>query len=262
MRFLLSLLLMCCCAQVLADRTDVVPLRHKIAEDLLPSLRQTFPEAGIQSFNGQLIVRAPDEATFRRIIDLVRQLDTATRRLRITVEQRESRDADNVRIDAQGRVVISEQGADGEAVIAGDARQSRDMAVSRQTLSTLDGSSAAILLGSQRFVPMLSFAHRPGYRIVTVGGAWQSAGTGFQIEPRLIGDQVQLRLSPQSSQFQRDGSVSVKGIYSEVQGRLGEWLPVGESSQETGAGQRGVFSYSESRELKRYTVWVRVEAAE
>lgn len=240
MHFLLSLLLMCCCAQVLADRTDVVPLRHKIAEELLPSLRQTFPEAGIQSFNGQLIVRAPDEATFRRIVDLVRQLDTATHRLRITVEQR----------------------ADGEAVIAGDARQSRDTAVSRQTLSTLDGSSATILLGSQRFVPMLSFVHRPGYRIVTVGGAWQSAGTGFQIEPRLIGDQVQLRLSPQSSQFQRDGSVSVKGIYSEVQGRLGEWLPVGESSQETGAGQRGVFSYSESRELKRYTVWVRVEAAE
>lgn len=259
MRFLLSLCLVSCCAQAVAERTDVVPLRHKVAEEIVPALRQTFPEAGFQTFNGQLIVRAPDEATFRRIVDLVTRLDTRTRTLRITVEQRESDSGSDTRIDAQGQVVISNRGGGGELAIRGDNREQDRSVVSRQTVSTLDGSRAWIELGNQRFIPVISFIHRPGYQIVTHGGVWQSAGTGFGVEPRLFGEQVQLRLAPQTGRLLPYGAASVSRSYSEVQGRLGEWLPVGESTQEAGGSERGLFSRSGAQFLKRYTVWVRVE---
>lgn len=262
MRFLLSLCLVFCCAQAWAERTDVVPLRHKVAEEIVPALRQTFPEAGFQSFNGQLIVRAPDEATFRRIVDLVTRLDTRARTLRITVEQRESDSGSDTRIDAQGQVVIANRGGGGELAIGGDSREASSHAVSRQTVSTLDGLRAWIELGSQRFVPVISFVHRPGYRIVTHGGVWQSAGTGFQVEPRLIGEQVQLRLAPQTGRLLPHGAVSVSRSYSEVLGRIGEWLPVGESTQEAGSDEHGLFSRSGAQALKRYTVWVRVDVAD
>lgn len=262
MRFLLSLCLVFCCAQAVAERTDVVPLRHKIAEEIAPALRQTFPEASFQSFNGQLIVRAPDEVTFRRIVDLVARLDTRARTLRITVEQRESDSGSDSRVDAQGQVVISNRGSGGELTISGDSREYDRNVVSRQMVSTLDGSRAWIELGSQRFIPMISFVHRPGYRIVTHGGVWQSAGTGFQVEPHLLGEQVQLRLAPQTGRLLPQGAASVSSIYSEVQGRIGEWLPVGESTQEADRSGRGLFSRSGSQSVKRYTVWVRVDATD
>lgn len=245
---------------VWADRTDVIPLRHKLPEDLVSPLRQTFPEAGIQTFNGQLIVRAPDDATFRRIVDLVNRLDTATRSLRITVEQREGSSTNSRRIDAQGQVIISNRGSGGQITINGDQRDSQRSSNASQSVRTMDGSPAFIQLGSQRFIPTLSFSYRPGYRIATVGGEWQSAGTGFYAEPRLIGDQVQLRLSPQSSHFTANGNVNVKSVYSEVQGQLGEWLPIGESVQQSAGEQSGSTSNGSMQGSKRYSVWARVDA--
>ena len=261
MRILLPVCLALSCSLTWADRSDVIALRHKIPEDLLQPLRQTFPEAGIQAFNGQLIVRAPDNATFQRIVDLVAKLDSATRTLRITVEQRENRGAAETRIDTQARIVASNRGADGQVVISGDAQERRSTGSMRQVLNTQDGSPATIQLGSQRFIPRLSFIYRPDYRMAVFGGEWQVAGTGLYVEPHLIGDQVQLRLAPETRQFSSSGTLQARSLYSQVQGRLGEWLPVGEMTQQLSADARGAFSGTDTQRLQTWTVWVRVDAA-
>lgn len=249
------------CSLTWADRSDVIALRHKIPEDLLQPLRQTFPEAGIQAFNGQLIVRAPDDATFQRIVGLVAKLDSTTRSLRITVEQRENRVGAETRIDTQARIVASNRGADGQAVISGDTQERRSAGSMRQVLNTLDGSPATLQVGSQRFIPRLSFIYRPDYRIAVFGGEWQTVGAGLYVEPRLIGDQVQLRLAPEASHFSSSGTIQTRGVYSQVQGRLGEWLPVGEMTRQFSSAARGVLSGSDSQHMQTWTVWVRVDAA-
>ncbi|BCL76164.1 hypothetical protein JHS3_19000 [Jeongeupia sp. HS-3] len=237
----------------LADVVDTVQLRHKTASELAPLLQQAFPDAAIQGFYDQLVVRAPDEATFARISALVSRLDTPTRRLTVSVEQRESGSRSG--LDADGSVVISNRGSG--AVVAIDAQRSRDTRQAAvQRVTTIDGGRAMISLGESRFVPTLSWVFRPGYSIVTQGGQWQSVGSGFWVEPQVVGERVQLRLYPQSSRFNGNGSIDQRAVYSEVAGALGEWLPVGESTQQA----RGSGIGSRVQAATVYTVWVRVDA--
>ncbi|WP_035059904.1 hypothetical protein [Andreprevotia chitinilytica] len=243
----------------LADRIDVLPLKHKLAEELAPALQQAFPEAVIQAFKGQMIVRAPDDATFKRIVALAAQLDTRTQSLIVTVEQREAATSSSSDIDANGRAVISNRGVDGELAISADARESQRSSNASQQVTTIDGGRAMISLGQSRFYPTLSVAFRPGYAIVTRGGVWQSAETGFWVEPQLLGDLVRLRLYPRSSSFNRNGSINERSVYSEVSGRVGEWLPVGQSNQSASTSSDGTLSSSRSNGSQSYTVWVKVD---
>ncbi|AOY00335.1 hypothetical protein [Jeongeupia sp. USM3] len=237
----------------LADVVDTVRLRHKPAAEIVPALQQAFPDAGISGFYDQLIVRAPDAATLAAIAALVERLDTRAQRLTVSVEQRES--AATAGIEAGGAVVISNRGS--AAAVRLGATQSGDTRSALQKVTTMDGGRAMISLGESRFVPTLSFVYRPGYRIASYGGQWQDAGSGFWAEPRLLGGEVRLRLYPQSSRFNADGSVAYRGVYSEVAGALGEWLPVGESTRQASGSGIG----SQSQSSTRYTVWVRVDVA-
>ncbi|WP_432719330.1 hypothetical protein R0381_000530 [Jeongeupia wiesaeckerbachi] len=249
----LALLLVALAGPALADVVDTLPLRHKPAAEIVPALQQAFPDAGISGFYDQLIVRAPDAETLARIAALLERLDTKTQRLTVTVEQRESGAQSSV--DADAAVTLSNRGS--AAAVRLGATQASGTRSALQQVATMDGGRAMISLGESRFVPTLSFAFRPGYRIATYGGAWQSAGTGFWVAPQMLGSQVRLRLYPQSSRFNADGSIASREIYSEVAGALGEWLPVGESTQQASGAGLGASAQSTSR----YTVWVRVEVA-
>ncbi|WP_410499117.1 hypothetical protein [Chitinibacter sp. S2-10] len=244
-----------------ADYVDSFAPRHKLATQLAPALQEAFPQATIRAFSGQLIVSTPDEASFAAIRALADQLDVATRSLRITVEQRAIVAAQSRSVDVDGKVIISNQGSNAQIGIALDESRRNGSANSRQMLTTLDGSAAMIMLGQQRFIPQVSFIDRNGgrndERIVLHGGVWQSAGNGFYTTPTLLGDgRVNLKLAPQSSRFNADGSIDLHRVYSEVEGRLGEWIPVGET-----------FSTSDSRsdssdrmaQQNRFSVWLKVE---
>ena len=249
--FLLGFLLSITVNTGQADRVDVLPLQHKLATEIVPVLQQSFPDASIQAFNGQLVVRAPDDATFDAITQLVAQLDTPNRQLAVTVEQRNGQ-ASHSPLHVGGHVVISSRhGVGGRIEIITEDNTLDDDTLSRQTVLTMDGGRAMISLGQARFYPQLDFIYRPGYSVITRGGTWRQDETGFWVEPHVRGDQVQLRLYPYSNRHRPDGSVQTSGVYSEVAGQLGEWLPVGASSQYTQGS--GVYRQG------RYTVWVRVE---
>ncbi|SMC28767.1 hypothetical protein SAMN02745857_03394 [Andreprevotia lacus DSM 23236] len=250
-RCLCALALLACAAGSQADVVDVVPLHHKLAGELAPTLQQAFPDASIQAFNGQLVVRAVDAVQFGRIARLASQLDTPNHQLTVTVEQRSNDAVQRNHVDVGGRVIVSPRHVGGSVEIEGRTDEHDEDSASIQSVSTMDGGRAMIALGQTRFYPALDFIYRPGYVIATHGGAWQQAETGFWVEPHVLDDRVQLRLYPRSNRLNADGSVSVRGVVSEVSGRLGEWLPVGTSDQhwDGSSGQR----------QGRYTVWVRVE---
>ncbi|WP_159672243.1 hypothetical protein [Andreprevotia sp. IGB-42] len=239
---------------------DVLLLSHKLAGELAPTLQQAFPEASIQAFNGQLVIRAPDNATFERIAQLAARLDTPNRQLTVTVAQRDNGGGSRSNVDVGGGVIISNRGIGGGVAIYGGGNDRSYRSNTTQSVSTMDGGRAMISLGQSRFYPTLNFIYRPGYAIVTRGGAWQAAETGFWVEPHVQGDIVQLRLYPQSNRFTGDGSITSRGVYSEVSGRVGEWLPVGSSNDDGSSSVNGVLSGSRRSSYGSYTVWVRVEA--
>ncbi|WP_373974554.1 type II and III secretion system protein [Chitinibacter sp. SCUT-21] len=243
-----------------ADYVDSFAPRHKLASQLADVLQAAFPDASIKAFSGQIIVNAADQPSYERIRAFATQLDTATRSLQITVEQRAQSQTQQSAVGVDGELVLSNQGTAGRVELEMQHQQNQRQAFSQQRLRTLDGSNAMIMLGQQRFIPQLSFVYRPGYAIVQHGGAWQAAGTGFYVAPSLLGDgRISLKIAPQASSFIRDGSINVHQTYSEVEGRLGEWLPIGESRSEGSNDRRRIAGVDQQANQARYTVWVKVE---
>ncbi|AZN37621.1 hypothetical protein [Iodobacter ciconiae] len=220
-----------------ADQLDTLALQHKVPDELVPALRAAFPEASIQGIQGQLLIRAADQASFDRIAAMARKLDQPSRRLQISVQQRDS--ASSAQLALDGRVVVSGQGIKGGVhVSAYDQASSQQLL---QTLRVMDGGRAMIELGSGRFVPVW----HSGFT-----GEWQTAASGFWAEPRLVGDTIHIRIYPKSSRFERDGSVVMHQMGSDVSARLGEWVLAGEIAT----------TVSLSKGQRQYQVWLKVDA--
>ncbi|STR46018.1 hypothetical protein [Iodobacter fluviatilis] len=220
-----------------ADQLDTLVLQHKVPDELVPVLRAAFPEASIQGIQGRLLIRAADQAHFDQIAAMVRKLDQPSRRLQISVQQRDS--ASSAQLALDGQVLISNQGVKGGVQISAHERASSQQSL--QTLRVMDGGRAMIKLGSERFIPV----RRSGF-----AGEWQTAASGFWAEPRLVGDTIHLRIFPESSRFERDGSMVTHQMSSDISFRLGEWVLAGETVS-TGLPSEG---------RQQYQVWLKVDA--
>lgn len=245
-----------------AESLETVTLRHRLADQVLPVLQATFPQARIHAFHGTLIIAAPDEQNLGQIKTLLQQLDTPLHNLIVTVEQRSlSLDA-QAGVTAQGRVSINNSEVDIAGRLKVQDQQSQRKNTSVQTLRILDGAAGFIQLGQQRFIPQLSFVHRPNYSITHFGGQWQSAGTGFYVAPRRLGETaVILQLMPNQQRFISGGRIQGQAVFSEVQGQLGEWLPVGETRQQQTSTEQDLLSMTSGRREQGYSVWVKVDLA-
>lgn len=243
-----------------AEIVETVTLRHQLADQVVPVLQGAFPQARIQAFHGTLIIAAPDEASYAQILALLQRLDTPMQNLIVTVEQRSLQQGGQAGAQTRGGVVISNNGIGVTMGMTGQDRRFQSTGNSVQTLRILEGAEGRIHLGQQRFVPQISFWFRPGFTITHVGGQWQSAGTGFYVVPRRIGENdVVLRLLPSQREFTRGGGTQGHEIYSEVQGLIGEWLPVGETQQTQNSQEQGLLSGLSANQTQRFSVWVKVE---
>jgi hypothetical protein len=243
-----------------AEVLETITLRYRLAEQVLPILQATFPQARIQAFNGVLIVAAPDAQSLAQISNLLQQLDTPLQNLIVTVEQRSTSREGQSGLSTQGGVVIKNGDVDLTGRVTVQNQQLQSQRSSMQTLRILDGAEGFIQLGQQRFIPQLSFVYRPNYSIAHFGGQWQSAGTGFYVAPRRIGaTAVTLQLMPNQRRFTGKSSTEGHAVFSEVQGQLGEWLPVGETRLQQASNEQGLLSTQSVSREQSYTVWVKVE---
>jgi hypothetical protein len=70
---------------------------------------------------------------------------------------------------------------------------------------------------------------------------------------------VVLQLMPQQRRFVGARGVEGQSVFSEVQGMLGEWLPIGETRQQQTNSEQGLFSRSSGGLEQTYTVWIKVD---
>ena len=86
-RFLAALLLLCACANVRAEQTvlEVVPLRFRAVEQVLPVLQPLVAPGGtLTGMNNQLIVRTTPK-NLAELKEVLARIDTRPRRLMISV---------------------------------------------------------------------------------------------------------------------------------------------------------------------------------
>jgi hypothetical protein len=229
---------------------EVIPLKHRTAEELIPVLQPMLPrEASITGVRGQLVVRTTPAnlAELRRILA---SIDVAPRRLMITVAQFAAADghargaeiAGSVRADDHVRFSAGGVRREGVRARIYDTR-SLDNATVTQTVQALEGRTAYVQVG--RSVPVRDrqvTRSIVGGRVVehVVDGVdYRNANTGFLVTPRLSGERVTLELAPQREVFvePRPGAIDVQRVTTTVSGRLGEWIEIAALSEERGSAR-------------------------
>lgn len=237
---------------VLAQTTvEVIPLKYRNSEQVLPVLQPLLGrESSVTGFQNQLVFRgtATELAQVKRVLA---SIDTAPRRLLITVRQdadleRSQRETevsgsignDHARVTVPGSGsrsggnIVLRDGDDRLRARVIDSQQiNRDR--STQTIQVLEGSTAFIRVGESRPVRSRQVVRTVvnGQLVdrVVEGTEYRDANTGFSVLPRVQGDLVTLDINPQRDSFdeQRRGVVNVQRVTTTVSGRLGEWMTLG-----------------------------------
>lgn len=279
-RFLVLLAVLLPLLAVAQQEMEIVPLRHRPVEQVLPILRPLLEPGGVLSgMNNQLILRA-SRKNREEIKQALAALDTPARSLVVRVTQsREvamrqrggeaygSIGSDDVRIaqrpsgsiDGGGRVEIRRNGN----VVGGQVVDTRSVrtAGSTQAVQVLEGSRAFINVGQSVPLPMRQVVLGPGGAIVTDSVVYRDIGQGFYAEPRVSGDRVTLEISPQFDTPGNAGygSVNTQRLSTTVSGRLGEWIELGGSGQQASGQDRGNLSLGTSDIRDDRGIWLMVE---
>ncbi|MBK9019184.1 MAG: hypothetical protein IPL72_03960 [Sulfuritalea sp.] len=234
---------------------EIIDLRHRSAEQLLPQIAPFVePGGAISGMNDKLFLRA-SRRNQAEIRDLVAALDTPLRRLMISVRQDGADSGTERGAGVTGRVEV---GAGGTAISGrghlyqSDSRSRRDVS---QQVQTIDGGRAAIMVGQSMVLPLRQLILTPLGAVVSESLVQRDLGTGFVAVPRVNGDRVTLEISPRDdTPGPLPGSVNTQRLITTISGRLGEWLElggsVGEQSGTTGGITRyGTQSATRSRRL-------------
>jgi len=253
----------------LADEVEVIPLQHRTAEQLIPTLRPLVAPGGtVTGMHSTLIVRST-RANIEELRRVIAALDRAPRRLLISVRQDAGGTIERRSISAGGTISGSRGGVSvGSGAPAGSGVSARVLDSSRasderivQQVQALEGSPAHISVGSSRPLPIQSTTVGPGGTIVSQGVVYQDTSTGFTVVPRLSGDRVTLDINPrlESASRARVGGVSAREIVTSASGRLGEWIELGGVSQTSSRDSRGILSRDAATRESSGSVWVKVD---
>ncbi len=230
---------------------EVIPLRYRMAEEVIPIIQPMLAREGsVSGFQGQLVVRSTP-ANLDEIKRILASIDTMPRQLLITVRQ--DTDVDRSRSAAevsgsvggdQGRVTVpGSRDPRGGSVVLRDGDDSVRLQVLEGSGSQSDRNTQAVRVmeGREAFVRVgqsMPVRERQVQRSV-VGGRvveqvvettqFRDAATGFYVLPRVAGDRVTLDISPQRETLSKQphGGVNVQSMVTTVSGRLGEWMEIG-----------------------------------
>ncbi|MEW5862245.1 MAG: secretin N-terminal domain-containing protein [Pseudomonadota bacterium] len=232
---------------------EVLALRHRTAEELIPVLRPLLEPGGVMTGQGyRLIVRASGR-NLSAIRSALASLDRPLRRLLISV--RHGASAEEIRREQGARARIG----------GGDSRVSVHVAEARggarerveQRVQVLEGGRARIAASQSRPLVERSIVSATGGRVIRETTTLQHASTGFEVVPRLAGDIVHLEIAPQREALGVGGLARGERIATTVSARLGEWVEIGGAA--TAADERGVLSTREIGSGSSGSVWIKVE---
>ena len=238
---------------------EVIPLKHRTVEQVLPTIQPFLDRQGaINGMNNQLIIRTTP-SNMSQIKEILRQIDTAPRQLIITVKQNAQRETQadeselsgNVGLGDNARVIVPGSGrVSGGVVEIGQGNDVlRGRVVSRKTVGSDSGTQQLrVIEGGQAFisvgksVPVQERTVVRNGQLVTVidGTAYRDVTSGFYVRPRLSGDRVTLEIVPQNNTVDAQGRINIQQVNTTVSGRLGEWMELGGIDQSRSGSQSGM----------------------
>lgn len=258
MKRLLALLLTLAAVAAHAQQLEILTLRFRNAEQVVPQLQPLVAPGGALTGSGsKLFVRT----TPNNLADLKRvlaEIDREPRRLLVSVRRGGDLRREAGRIGLDGIEIRN-----GETTIRGSAyeartRGSEDVA---QRVQTIEGELAFISVGRSVPVPVRRRVVTPtGSVVVTEAVEYRDIDSGFYAQPRVSGDRVTLDITAANDRpGASPGSAETQHLSTTVSGRLGEWIELGGVGQESSAERRDIARYSTRSAQDERRVWLKVE---
>lgn len=278
---LVTLVLLLFAAPVWAE-LEVIVLKHRSAEEVLPVIRPLLDKDAVASgMNNQLILRTSPH-NLAQIRKLLESIDTAPRRLKITVMQNVDSEtvarltelSGSVGLSREARVTVPGSANTGGLTV--DAGQGQDRLKAHvistrsleddrktQQLQVLEGNRALVRSGQSVPVPQRQVIQNPWGTQVIDSTQYQEVSSGFYVLPRINGDNVTLEISAQNDSLAPDQTnyptTRIQQTSSTVSGRLGEWLLVGETGQQGNLDDGTISTRSVSQTHQQRNVLIKVE---
>ena len=216
--------------QAYSSSLEIVPLKNRTANEMVPLLEPMLDKDGVISGTGfQLIIRT-SEQNLAELKKIIQKLDAAPRQLLISVKQLS--EDEYRRRHSSARIQASKESIAINARIYGTSSAGKENNI--QKVSVLEGNRAFIEIGQS--IPI-------GERTVTNNTVQESirykdVTTGFYVLARISGntkdgERVTLRLSPHKASLssQGGGKINIQKSETTISGKLGEWLEISGSTE-------------------------------
>jgi hypothetical protein len=271
-RAAVALLALCAGAAALAQELQIIEMRYRLAEEIVPILQPLVEPGGVLTGSDRVLFVRTSAANFEQIRQAVAALDRRPRQLLVTVGQGTlTRDAGaGVRGTAtagSGDVQVgvnAPPGVDAGATVVARGGTAREDVRNVSSVRTLEGAETYIAVGQLAPLSTTEVVTGPGWHgpaAVTSTG-YRDVSTGFYATVRLSGNRVTLDLSPRQQHLRAtaDGPViETAGGATTVSGRLGEWLALGAVRESGGGEATGLLLWSRRTAESQYSAWVKVE---
>lgn len=260
LKFGLTAALVLSISLALAQSLEIIPLRSKSVEEVMPVLLPLVEPGGmLTGANDQLFLKASpgNRAEIKRVLAAI---DQPRRRLIIRISQNRQNEQAARGGQASGQVVLGGTGRSRLDAEVWDTRSLRGENNS-QMVQTVDGGQAFIQVGRSLAIPMRQMVVGPGGAVINEGVVYRDVGSGFYAVPRVNGERVSLEISQQADAMGAPGrgTINTQRISTTVSGRLGEWIELGGSGRQASGNQSGTLSLSTSDARDNRSIWLMVE---
>ncbi|MBV4488807.1 secretin [Pseudomonas sp. SWRI153] len=230
--------------------TEVVPLKYRTSADMLPMAQDFIGQDGqVSAYGNQLIVKA-EPGKIQELKDLLTQLDTAPKRLLITVDTNEN--------NGRGDEGYSVNGAQpNQTRIISRSTTSRNGGV--QQVQASEGTPALIQVGQSVPITNTQSDSYGGYSSET---QYRNVTQGFYVTASVTGETVHLAISTNRDRMsqERPDVVNVQSTDTTVTGRLGEWITLAGVNSQTQADKQGLTRSYSTQGRDDMTLRVKVDA--
>lgn len=285
MKRLLTILLFTLCLPLSipadADEIEIIDLQSRPASELIPILRPMLKPGGAISGTGfQLIIRTSPE-NLEQLQTAIAKLDQSSKQLLITVRQ----GGDDRHLKNEGSISGRYEGGSGNISIGSETpgiergatlgsrgekghitarvystdRQNRE-ALS-QSVRTQDGEWATIYAGQSVPYPTQSIVQTPYGASVQQGIEYKDVTSGFEVRPRVNGEQVILEVRPFYNKLSRKGAgiIDTQSASTTVSGRLGEWMEIAGTGHQEQRRGRGMTYSTRRKDQGTRRIFLKVE---
>jgi len=211
---------------------EVIKLRYRPAEEVIPALRPLLDPGGVLSGDGfNLFVRSTP-ANLAQLRQALAQLDRRALQYSISVRNSTRQEIERERIAAAA--AVSNNGV--RATVRATDANARSQGTNVSSVLVMEDNEAFIANGQNR-------------------------SSGLTVTPRSLGeDRVRLEINQQTRQRSAvSGRIESQSLTTQVSGKLGEWLELGGLSGSSSSTQSGILSRGYTTSSDELSVWVKVE---